>query len=307
MAQTMKAVFVTGAAGFIGRHTIDALVSKGRRVIATDVAQPAGDPLPCEFYAADIRDITRHAVAIAQQCDSIVHCGGISGPMLLQDNPAEILDINIRGTSQLLSVAKASGISRFVGLSSVSVYGNTKGLIRVDEAAPLAASTFYGTSKAASDLILQTYANEQGLSAVALRIGWVYGPGRMTDAIIQPIVRSAKGASYQLEAGADHRLQFVHVDDVVSAILAALEAEEIKNNAYNINGSESVAVGRIVAMITEQIPSIRAEIGPGLLPNTDVQGDMVLKAAKRELGWTPKVSFDEGLRAYVKWLEGNPY
>jgi nucleoside-diphosphate-sugar epimerase len=300
-------VLVTGAAGFIGRRVVKALAEQGKRVIGTDVAKPADDELPCDFYAADIRDITRHAGVIAGQCDSIIHCGGISGPMLLQDNPAEVLDINIRGTSQLLSLAHQTGLRRFVSLSSVSAYGNTPRLDLVNETAPLSASTFYGTSKAASDLILQSYAANLGLSAVALRIGWVYGPGRVTDAIIQPLVRSAKGAAYRLDAGAEHRLQFVHADDVVSAILAAFNAPTLAGTVYNINGAETVTVGEIFDLIARQIPSIRAAIGPGLLPGADVQGKMMLSAAHRDLGWKPRVSMVDGLRSYVTWLQHNPY
>jgi UDP-glucose 4-epimerase len=307
MAKSAKTVLVTGAAGFIGRRVVKALAEQGKRVIGTDVAKPADDELPCDFYAADIRDITRHAGVIAGQCDSIIHCGGISGPMLLQDNPAEVLDINIRGTSQLLSLAHQTGLRRFVSLSSVSAYGNTPRLDLVNETAPLSASTFYGTSKAASDLILQSYAANLGLSAVALRIGWVYGPGRVTDAIIQPLVRSAKGAAYRLDAGAEHRLQFVHADDVVSAILAAFNAPTLAGTVYNINGAETVTVGEIFDLIARQIPSIRAAIGPGLLPGADVQGKMMLSAAHRDLGWKPRVSMVDGLRSYVTWLQHNPY
>ncbi len=307
MAKKPKAVLVTGAAGFIGRRVVQALVEKGQHVIGTDVARPRDGELPCDFYVADVRDITRHAGVIAQQCDSIVHCGGISGPMLLNDNAAEVLDINIRGTSQLLSLASQTGLRRFVSLSSVSAYGNTPGIDLVDETAPLSASTFYGTSKAASDLVLQSYVQNLGLSAVALRIGWVYGPGRVTDAIIQPLVRSARGEPYRLEAGAEHRLQFVHVDDVVSAVTAALEAKAPAAIAYNINGAETVTVGEIFDLIARQLPSIRAEIGPGPLPGADIQGKMILEAARRELHWTPSVSFIDGLRAYVAWLQNNPY
>ena len=305
---TAETVFVTGASGFIGLKLITELLARDYRVIATDVAAP---PVPFDprvtFYRADIRDIVRHAVAVSGGCSAILHCGGISGPMLLQDNPAEVLDINIRGTSQLLSLAAGLKLRRFVGLSSVSAYGDTVGLDLVDETAPLTATTFYGTSKAASDLVLQTFAARENLSAAALRIGWVYGPGRVTDALVQPIVRSATGVAYALPSGADHILQFVHVDDVVSAILAALQAEHLPASAYNINGVEPIGVGAMLAMIAAQLPSVQASIGPGLLEGTEVQGRMSVVAARRDLGWTPRVEFSEGLSAYVGWLQQNPY
>ena len=146
-----------------------------------------------------------------------------------------------------------------------------------------------------------------GLSAVALRIGWVYGPGRMTDAIIQPIVRSARGEAYRLDAGAAHRLQFVHIDDVVQAVSCALAAPAPKQHAYNINGADMVQVGRIRELIAEQLPSITAEIGQGVLEGTEIQGVMSIEAAKRDLAWEPAVSFEKGLRDYVDWLQHHAY
>ncbi|MES2666145.1 MAG: NAD(P)-dependent oxidoreductase [Pseudomonadota bacterium] len=305
MAVARDTVLVTGAAGFIGRRIADALVARGHRVIGTDVHPPA-QPTGFEVYQADVRDTTRHAPVVAG-CDAIVHCGGISGPMVLADNPAEVVDINIRGTAGLLALARGVGLRRFVGLSSVSAYGNTGTRQVVDEDTPLTATNAYGTSKAASDLLIQSYAGNYGLSAAALRIGWVYGPGRVTDALIQPMVRSARGQPCDLAAGGDHALQFVHVEDVVSAALAALAVETLPSAVFNINGADMLTVRQMAAMIARHYPGVRITLGPGLLPDTDVQGRMDLTRAARDLGWTPAVDFAGGLAAYVDWLKAHPF
>ena len=303
-----KAVFLTGAAGFIGQRIMMALAARGEKVIATDVVSPRIEiPNGVEFYPADIRDLVRHGPAIARS-GSLIHCGGISGPMLFADNPAELLDINIRGTTQLLSLAAAHGMRRFVSLSSVSAYGDTpEGMDIVDEGAPLRASTVYGSSKAASDIVIETYARNFGLSAVTLRLGWVYGPGRVTDAIIQPIVRSAGGEAYVMTSGKSHRLQFVHIDDVVKAVLAAHDAPAPRQHSYNINGSDTVLVGEIRDMIAAQLPGVTATIGPGPIEGAETHGVMSIEAARRDLGWAPAIAFEEGLRIYVEWLRNNRY
>ncbi len=305
MTVTRDAVLVTGAAGFIGRRIAEALVAQGRKVIGTDVHTPAR-PMGFTFYQADVRDTLRHAPVVAG-CDAIVHCGGISGPMVLADNPAEVIDINIRGTAGLLALAQGFGLRRFVGLSSVSAYGDTGALDVVTEDVPLTATNAYGTSKAASDLLIQSYADRYGLSAAALRIGWVYGPGRVTDALIQPMVRSAKGQPYDLAAGGDHALQFVHVEDVVRAARAALAVETLPSAVFNINGAEILTVRQMVAMIAQHLPAVQISVGPGLLPDTDVQGRMDLTRAARDLGWTPAVDFATGLAAYIDWLKDHPF
>lgn len=172
---------------------------------------------------------------------------------------------------------------------------------------PLTATNAYGTSKAASDLLIQSYAGNYGLSAAALRIGWVYGPGRVTDALIQPMVRSAKGQPCCLAAGGDHALQFVHVEDVVRAALAALAVETLPSAVFNINGADMLTVRQMAAMIAQHYPAVQVSLGPGLLPDTDVQGRMDLTRAARDLGWTPAVDFAGGLAAYVDWLKAHPF
>lgn len=301
-----RKVLVTGAAGFIGRRVAEALRDEGHHVVGTDMRAPTGT-FGFDFYVADIRDMLRHAPVIGRDCDSIIHCGGISGPMVLSDNPAEVIDINIRGTAGLLELAKGFGLRRFVCLSSVSAYGDTPpGRDVVDETAPLGASNAYGTSKAATDLLTQSYARSYGLSAVALRLGWVYGPGRATDAIVQPAMRSSAAVPYVLAEGGDHVLQFVHVEDLVAAILAAWRAETLGSAAYNINGSETVAVRDLCAMISRRHPAASIQVGPGLMPQSDVQGRMSIARAAQQLGWVPKVTFADGLAAYIDWLKEHP-
>ncbi|EKD60260.1 MAG: NAD-dependent epimerase/dehydratase, partial [uncultured bacterium] len=190
---------------------------------------------------------------------------------------------------------------------SVSAYGDTGARDLVDEDAPLTATNAYGTSKAASDLLIQSYAASYGLSAASLRIGWVYGPGRVTDALIQPMVRSATGKPYDLAAGGDHLLQFVHVDDVVSAAVAAFAVEKLQSAAFNINGTDLLTVRQICAMITQHYPGVQVNLGPGLLPDTDVQGRMDLTRAARDLCWIPAVDFADGLAAYIDWLKEHPF
>ncbi len=298
-------ILVTGAAGFVGATLVRRLHAAGRPVIGTDVVRaPAGGDTP--FVQADSRDIARHTALVADGCEGIIHCGGISGPMLAQDNPAEVFDINIRGTWLLLELARIFRLRRFILCSSVSAYGMADDRATVDEDAPLRASTAYGTSKAASDLVLQTMATQHGVSAAALRLGWVYGPRRRTDGILRPMIRSGlDGPPFTLPEGADHALHFVHVDDVVDALIAAFDAPSLPRAAYNINGPEVLTLGAIAEIVRGRLPAARIEIGPGLLPSTDVQSPMSLAAAGADLGWHPRIDLAAGIGGYADWLRTN--
>jgi nucleoside-diphosphate-sugar epimerase len=282
------------------------LQAAGRAVIGTDVMAPSGHDFP--FVQADTRDIARHTALVAAGCDGIIHCGGISGPMLAQDNPAELFDINIRGTWLLLELARIFRLRRFILCSSVSAYGTADDRETVGEDTPLRASTAYGTSKAASDLVLQTLATQHGVSAAALRLGWVYGPRRRTDGILRPMIRSGlDGPLFALPEGADHVLQFVHVEDVVDALIAAFDAPSLPRVAYNINGPKALSLGAIADVVRAAVPAAQMHIGPGLLPDTDVQAPMALTAAAEDLGWQPRIDLATGVRLYADWLRTNAF
>lgn len=267
-------ILVTGAAGFIGRRLCAAL--DGHEVIATDLAD-----------APHIHDVREIPAALVAGCDVVIHGGGISGPMVLADRPDEVIDINVRGTARLLEMARQAGVGRLVGLSSVAVYGDCAGV--VTENAPLRATNAYGSSKAASDILIRTYA-AYGLETVALRIGWVYGAGRTTDALVQPVVRGEA-----VPVGGDHLLQFVHVDDVVRAVMAAM-TRGTPGAAYHVNGAEVASVRDICAMISD-VP-----VGAGLLPGVDVQGRVDLSAAARDLRWAPQVPLAAGIADWAAAL-----
>ena len=303
----MQPILVTGASGFVGQVVARRLAAAGRTVIGTDPVVPAEAP-SFAFAQADARDIARHTALLAGGCDGIIHCGGISGPMLAKDNPAELLDINIRGSLLLLELARIFRLRRFVMCSSVSAYGMVGEAGPVTEDAPLRASTAYGTSKAASDFLVQTFAEQHGLSAAALRLGWVYGPRRRTDGILRPMIRSAiDGTRFALTRGADHDLQFVHVDDVADAIIAAYDAPALVRSTYNVNGGEVLSLGAIAAMVRTMLPAADIEIGPGLLPETDSQPPMSLAAAEADFGWRPRITLAEGLQGYAGWLQTNAF
>src|SRR5258708_26089187 len=179
-------VLVTGGAGVIGMALGEALTAKGHTVRAIDVTDFGGDDPGLE-----IMSITDEAALMdlfgRSAFDAVIHCGGISGPMMAQGEPMRIVEVNIGGTGRLLDLARRYGLRRFVLCSSISVYGNV-GKAVITEDTSLRPTSVYAASKVAGEQLLRAFTAEYGLSSVSLRIGRVYGPYRRGNCHLAPRV-----------------------------------------------------------------------------------------------------------------------
>ena len=174
-------VLVTGASGLIGHAVRARLAAAGRPVLGVDMAAKPGQ---APVAIADLGDVHRlHALAAAHAVGAVVHCGAVLGPMVSVDNPYAIVQTNVVGTANILELARVRKLRRVVFCSSISAYGPTAAPATeagVPEDVPLAPSSVYGASKVAGEQLLASYRRQHGLDAVAIRLSWVYGPGRTT-------------------------------------------------------------------------------------------------------------------------------
>ena len=145
------------------------------------------------------------------------------------------MSVNVVGTLNIAEAALRTGVERLVALSSAGVYGAQSTLDPVREDAPLNATDIYGASKIAAETVLRAYRHDHGLPAIALRPSSVYGPGRTTACFIRDMIDHARrGDPLALAPEGACRRQFVHVDDVVAAILGALNAPRLDDFAFNV-------------------------------------------------------------------------
>src|SRR5262245_51085334 len=158
-------VLVTGACGFIGAALVGALTENGETVIASDLGGDAGDA--ADIRACDITDARQvDELFGCDRFDTIIHCGAVSGPMVMADRPLDIWRINVLGTAHLLEAVRRQGIGRFVLCSSCSVYGAMNGAT-IDEDTPPDPGSLYGASKLAAEQAMIGYVHEHGIAAVA--------------------------------------------------------------------------------------------------------------------------------------------
>ncbi len=300
-------VLVTGCGGLIGRAVAARLSTQGRRVVGYDLAPPREGGPDWPLVTGDIRDAERLCWAVNEhEVLRIVHCGGISGPMVLPDDPADVFDINIGGTVNVFEAARRFGLERVVFLSSNVAYGDVPPGV-IDEATPLRATEAYGASKAACEAVMRSYRADWGVDALALRVGAVYGPRRTTASQIRDFLADALAGRPTVYAhGLGHCRPWLYIDDAVAAVIAALDAPadaiHRPDAAYNIAGAEWLPLDAVAGIVRGLLPAADIRLGDGPDPADQTRGPLDIGAAGRDLGWRPEVGLREGIARYLDWL-----
>jgi nucleoside-diphosphate-sugar epimerase len=219
------------------------------------------------------------------------------------DNPFGTITTNILGTANILEACRIHGVKRVVYTSSTTAYGDTPPA-PVREEAPLRPKDIYGATKAAGEALVGAYSDQYGLEGVSLRISWVYGPRRSTDCLIRTLIEDALGGRpTHLEFGVGFYRQYVYVDDVVSAIVAALEAPSYVRHVYNVTGGSYDTLDQVKAVVQGILPQAQIEMKPGPDPIDTMQEEFDISAVRRDLGFSPEFSLEQGIAAYVDWLK----
>ncbi|MGE5142709.1 MAG: NAD-dependent epimerase/dehydratase family protein [Acidobacteriota bacterium] len=314
----MSRILVTGAAGFIGSHLCEALVSAGHEVHGFDNFDPFYPRAVKEGNLAALRkqprfrftegDIVSDPLPTAG-VEAIVHLAARPGVQPSLDDPVGYMDANVTGTARLLDHARRDGITRFVFGSSSSVYGESTPAPFAEDAVADGPISPYAASKRSGELVSRVFTHLYGTRIACLRFFTVYGPRQRPDLAVhrftarimsgQPIVMRGDGSSAR---------DYTYVSDIVDGIIAALEWTADGGRAggepwrvFNLGGGERVRLDRLIALI-----GAAAGRAPVIERGPDQPGDVPLTAAdlsrsERELGYRPKVGIEEGIRRFVAW------
>jgi nucleoside-diphosphate-sugar epimerase len=222
--------------------------------------------------------------------------------MLFRDNPYRMCSANVIGTINLLEAARATGVGRFVLLSSAQAYGDTPPA-PVSEDAPFRARDLYGATKASGDLLLRAYREQYQLDAVALRISNGYGPRRRTrNALLTMLEDALDGRPTSLDFGGGYGRAYLYVKDAAGAIIAAIKAPSCVQPAYNIAGAQFEPMERIAEIVREVLPNARISMAPGVDALGYRRERLDISAARRDLGWSPQWDLKRGIADYTEWL-----
>jgi len=305
-----KSVLVTGANGLIGYEVVKRLVDAGREVVAVDRTLSDVAMLTDHAFALEIGDQHRlHELAARFGIDAIIHCGGVSGPMLGRDNPAALFNINVGGTIDVAEVARQRTAlghpCRLLFCSSLTVYGNQP-QDDIRESNPLLTRQCYASSKVAGEAIVLSYVEEHDLDAIVLRIAGVYGPRRRTACVLRLMIENAlEGKPTHLPYGHGFPRQWVHADDIASGLILALDVEAPLERVFNLSGGINPTIDEAAGIVRAAIPGADIRLDEGADPEDITLGLLSIDAARRVLGYEPAVTLKDGIHRLIQTIKND--
>ncbi len=308
---------VIGSNCFTGAHIVDALLADPLNTVVGisrspqphAVFRPYDRHQPGRFQFVQL-DLVRQPDAVQQLLDRerpdvVVNVAALSEVGLSNESPVEYFEVNTTAVVRLCNFLRTRDYLRqYVHISSAEVYGSCEGSVRED--APFRPSTPYAVSKAAADLYLGSVVRNFDFPAVLIRSTNVYGRHQQLFKIIpRTLIYLRQGKPIELHGGGQSIKSFVHIRDVVHGLQLAVE----KNARGTFNFS--VPSGLTVADIVRQVCELA---GHDFSRSTRVVGERLgqdsrywldCSRAERELGWTPQVPFEQGLREIVDWVNAS--
>lgn len=312
----MNHVLVTGGAGFIGSHLVDTLLSDGIRVTVLDNFDPFYDCLAKERNIAahrlnplwrlvreDLRDLAGMRRQLSGKYDAIVHLAAKAGVRPSIEDPFSYQDVNVRGTQNLLQLAREWDVTQFIFASSSSVYGVNPNVPWREEDHVLLPISPYASTKVSGELLGHVYSHLYGIRFIALRLFTVYGPRQRPDLAIHKFAELIReGRPIPVYGDGTTRRDYTYVEDIVRGLRSALRYNRTMYEVINLGNGEAVTMLEMVRGL-EAALGARADIE--WLP--EQPGDVrqtwaAIDKARTLLDYAPATPYAEGVQRFVKWF-----
>jgi UDP-glucuronate 4-epimerase len=308
-------IMVTGGAGFIGSHTVDALLARGDEVVCVDnfndyyspqrkrsnLSQAHGFP-SFQLYEKDIRDFQEMERIFASEApQKVIHLAAMAGVRYSVRFPLLYEEVNVKGTLNLLELASQHGVHSFVLASTSSVYGASKDIPFKEDNAAVKPLAPYPATKRACELLAYVYHNLHGLRCTALRLFTVYGPrGRpdMTPYLFTEAISQGREITL-FDEGRPQR-DFTYIDDIIGGVLAALDADP-EYEIINLGNSRPIVMRDFVTLIEELLGRKANIISPPLPASEPPITYADISKARRLLGYDPTTGVEHGIRHFTEW------
>lgn len=313
-------ILITGGAGFIGSHLIDRLLEEGHSIICLDNFDPYYDPQlkktnihhnlgkkNFKLVKTDVRDEkTLRKIFEENDIEKVVHLAAKVGVRPSIKEPMLYEDVNVRGTLNMLELCKEFRVENFIFGSSSSVYGNTKKVPFSEGDAPKPISP-YGASKRSCELLYHVYSSLYGIPITCLRFFTVYGPRQRPEMAIHKFTRLiSQGKEIEVFGDGTSKRDYTYVSDVVTGIVNALE-KEFSFEIFNLGNSKPIELKKIISLTETEIRKkakikrMPVQLGDMWITYADIS------KARRMLNYNPRVSIEEGIRAFMEWYKAQKW
>lgn len=329
-------ILVTGAAGFIGYHTTEALLARGDTVVGLDNLNDYYDPTLknarlerlCSREGFSFRKLEladREAIARLfreEAFDRVIHLAAQAGVRHSLTDPYSYVDSNVTGTLNILEGCRHNGVEHLTYASTSSVYGAHEDMpfsVHSHTDHPLA---IYAATKKATEHMAHSYAHLYEVPCTGLRFFTVYGPwGRPDMALFLFTRKILAGEPIQIFNNGNHRRDFTYVDDIVDGVIRASDKKATSNpdwdpvnpdtatssapwRLYNIGADQPVSLMHFVEVLEEELGKTAEKeylpLQPGDVPETHSD----ISDLARETGYQPRTSVEEGVKRFVEWYRG---
>jgi UDP-glucose 4-epimerase len=311
----MASCLVTGGAGFIGSHLVEALVRQGHGVRVLDdfstghLANLKDVSNQIEIRSGSVVDEETVRTAV-MGVEWVFHLAAIASVARSIEDPMATHEVCATGTLRLLDTARRAGVRRVVYAASASAYGPLSGGAR-RETDPLTPLSPYAAAKLAGEYYCQSFTSAFGLETVRLRFFNVFGPRQdpkspYSGVIALFIAAMLQGRPPTIHGDGLQTRDFIYVTDAVQALLQTAEAPNAAGNVYNIGSGAATSILDLVDELNRQLgTAIQPQHGPARAG--DVRHSLAdISAARNELNFQPRMSFSNGLEKTIQWYGQHP-
>lgn len=306
-----RSVLVTGASGFVGSHLVNRLTLHKAKVIVLSQSAKKSDTRVIEQIGS-VEDFEKlNAIIKRYKINTVFHLAAQPIVEVGKINPITTFEVNIKGTWNILEAARENNVQKIIIASTVHVYGDNPKVPFKEQYFPQP-SRPYETSKACADLLAQSFADTYNLPVEIPRFANIYGPGdfnfsRLVPKVIKSILNGRQPEVWDIGSVRD----FLYIDDAINAYL--LLAEKKLDNGkrlrvFNFGTGKPVKIYdlvlKIIELANEKI-DVKIENPPDERFNEIKKQYVSIAKAKKELGWRPQISLDEGLAKTIKWYKRN--
>lgn len=313
-----ETVLITGGAGFIGSHLCERLLTEGCRVICLDNFDNFYDPALKEENIAeackhpqftlirgDILDTGLLEKIFTSKPNMIIHFAAIAGVRPSIADPARYVDVDIKGTVNLLHMAKACEAEQFIFASSSSVYGIRSTIPFLEGDRIDCPASPYAVAKMAGELYCKTYHHLYGIPITILRFFNVYGPRQRPDTAIHKFTRlMSQGKPISMHGDGSSARDYTYIDDCIHGVMAAIEKPS-EFEIFNLGNSAMVKLKDLIGLLAGKL-----EVHPEIEQLPEQTGDVPISCAdiakaRRMLGYHPSTSINEGIEKFIEWFLGS--